>query len=445
MSDLKLTKNRLDEVSSSFCLAKWTSLSLHLESGLTHSCHHPAAHKIPLNELTNNPAALHNTSLKIKTRDEMMKGKKTKECDYCWNIEALNTNEVSDRILKSSYSWAVPYLDQIKADPLSKTFKPAYLEVSFSHVCQMRCSYCSANFSTKWEEDIKANGPYHRHAGGKTTETFHEDSNPYIEAFWKWWPDIKSTLHTFRITGGEPLLSKNTFGVLESLEADPQPHKNLAINSNLCVPTPLVHKLIENAQHFEFGKNIKRFDLFTSIDAFGEKAEYIRNGFKHDLFWKHVDEVLTQLPQTSLTFMSTFNALSITSYIELLEKIKEVNLKHRNSTRRLPVLLDIAYLRHPDYQTVKILPAEYIPKMQKIVEFIQNNQQQQVPQGLTELQIVKAKRIYEWMKEELPASEKKDRQKDFFKFFSQHDSRRNTNFLKTFPEMGSFWSDCKNL
>ena len=32
--------------------------------------------------------------------------------------------------------------------------------------------------------------------------------NPYVEAFWKWWPDLYQDLHTFRITGGEPLLSK---------------------------------------------------------------------------------------------------------------------------------------------------------------------------------------------------------------------------------------------
>ena len=445
MNDIELAKKKLGEISPSFCIAKWTSLTLHLESGLTHSCHHPVAHKIPLDELTKNPAALHNTSQKIKYREEMLMGKKPKECEYCWNIEALNSNELSDRILKSSYSWSLPFLEKIKADPLSVNIKPTYLEVSFSHVCQMRCSYCSSNFSTKWEEDIKTNGSYHREAGGKTTHTYPEDSNPYIEAFWKWWPDIKGSLHTFRITGGEPLLSKNTFTVLESLVADPHPQMTFAINSNLCVPTPLVNKLIEHAQHFKYGENIKKFDLFTSIDAYGEKAEYIRNGFKHDLFWKHVDEILTRLPDTKLTFMSTFNALSITSYIELLEKIKEVNLRHKNPKRPLPILLDIAYLRHPDYQTVKILPPEYLPQMQKIVQYIEDNQWQKVPQGFNELQFVKAKRIYEWMKEELPTSQKRDRQKDFFKFFSQHDFRRSTDFLKTFPEMENFWTTCKNL
>ena len=34
------------------------------------------------------------------------------------------------------------------------------------------------------------------------------DPNPYVDAFWKWWPELYRDLHTFRITGGEPLLVK---------------------------------------------------------------------------------------------------------------------------------------------------------------------------------------------------------------------------------------------
>jgi hypothetical protein len=32
---------------------------------------------------------------------------------------------------------------------------------------------------------------------------------------------------------------------------------------------------------------------------------------------------------------------------------------------------------------------------------------------------------------------------DFYRFFSEHDRRRDTNFLKTFPEMREFRQECK--
>ena len=30
-------------------------------------------------------------------------------------------------------------------------------------------------------------------------------------------------------------------------------------------------------------------------------------------------------------------------------------------------------------------------------------------------------------------------------FFAEHDRRRGTSFLKTFPEMEEFWQECKSI
>jgi hypothetical protein len=35
--------------------------------------------------------------------------------------------------------------------------------------------------------------------------------------------------------------------------------------------------------------------------------------------------------------------------------------------------------------------------------------------------------------------------KDFALFFDEHDKRRNTNFLATFPEMIELYTECKDL
>ena len=32
---------------------------------------------------------------------------------------------------------------------------------------------------------------------------------------------------------------------------------------------------------------------------------------------------------------------------------------------------------------------------------------------------------------------------DFYRFFSEHDRRRGTDFLKTFPEMTAWWRECE--
>jgi len=79
-------KSMLNSTGPGFCLAKWTQVTMHLGNGTTHSCHHPVAHKIPLEELKDNPSALHNTGFKKEQRKAMLNGKRPAECDFCWRV-----------------------------------------------------------------------------------------------------------------------------------------------------------------------------------------------------------------------------------------------------------------------------------------------------------------------------------------------------------------------
>ena len=89
------TEQKLNDISPSMCMAKWYQVTIHLQNGHTHSCHHPGTHQVPLDELAANPSALHNTLHKKKLREEMVSGVRPKECDYCWRIE--DVGERSDR------------------------------------------------------------------------------------------------------------------------------------------------------------------------------------------------------------------------------------------------------------------------------------------------------------------------------------------------------------
>ena len=95
-------KNKLDKVGCGFCLAKWNQVALLLQNGMTHSCHHPVPHKIPLDELENNKSALHNTKFKKLQRKMMLEGGRPKECDYCWKVE--DANKDANNSVHSAYS-----------------------------------------------------------------------------------------------------------------------------------------------------------------------------------------------------------------------------------------------------------------------------------------------------------------------------------------------------
>ena len=92
--------HQLNDVSPSFCLAKWYNVSLHLPTGMTHSCYHPPSHHVPVEEIKIDVSALHNTKYKKQQRQLMLDGKRPSECHFCWEIED-NSKHLSDRAYRS--------------------------------------------------------------------------------------------------------------------------------------------------------------------------------------------------------------------------------------------------------------------------------------------------------------------------------------------------------
>jgi organic radical activating enzyme len=441
----RVVKRMLDKVSPTFCIAKWSRVTVFLQHGLTHSCCYPTPHLIPLEELKVSPAALHNTKHKMQQRSKMLAGERASDCGYCWNIEDLGTGETSGRIFKSSTDASVMMLEEILKDPMSPEIKPKYFEVSFSSKCQLKCSYCSAGLSSSWQDEINQQGIYPGFPEMKNFGSDETETNPYVKAFWAWWPELKNGLQTFRITGGEPLLSPETFKVLEELKTIPQPQLNLGLNSNLSVPEVLFQKFNQTVKELCDSNSVKSFELFASIDSSGPQAEYIRHGLNHEKFWSNLEKFLSVNTNCKVTIMCTFGALSLFSFIPLLEKVLELNLKYQNSERPFPIYVETSYLHKPDYQSLRVLPDTFLPYMERISAYLDSHKLSDSDRniGFANSQLLKFKAILEWMKQPLEEEKKKKLQKQFFLFFSEHDRRRNTDILKTFPELAEFWQVCR--
>jgi ABC-type transport system involved in cytochrome bd biosynthesis fused ATPase/permease subunit/organic radical activating enzyme len=445
---LEDTRAKLAETSPSFCLAKWTQSTIHLHRGLTHSCHHPKVHKIPLSEIDQSPASLHNTNEKLVAREQMLRGEFPEECVYCWNIEKLGEEHFSDRILKSKDPWSMPHLQEILANPLSKNSQPRYLEVSFSKACNFKCSYCAPSFSSKWSQEILKFGPYKTRAYEQQPhdlkDPFEEENNPYIEAFWKWWPEIRAGLHTFRITGGEPLLSENTFKVLEEIAKNPLPNLELCINTNLGAPPERMERFFAAVEKIAREKKVKKIQLYTSIEAAGAKAEYIRHGLVEKDFWSNLEKFLGIDDSLSATIMATYNLMSVSSFCELLERVLLLRKKFSPPGSPARLKIDISYLRHPYFLAANVLPLEMTKQLDEQLAFMERNKSdpQKETRGFYVFEIIKMARLAEWAKRGLEPTEKKRRMEEFLDFISEHDRRRGTNFLSIFPEYRDFFVAC---
>ena len=458
-------KESINNVSPSFCIAKWKQVTIHLQNGHTHSCHHPNTHVVPLSEIQKNPTALHNTEFKKSQRKLMLEGKRPEECSYCWKAEDAG-DQLSDRIYKSAEPWALPNLDSIVSKSWDDNVDPSYVEVSFSSVCNFKCSYCSPSVSSKWMEEIVQHGPYQTSTQFNNIQWLkseekmpipEKDDNPYVDAFWKWWPTMYPQLQHFRITGGEPLLSKHTFKVLDYIIENPipNPELRLGINTNLNPPDELIDKFIKKLQIIQERQLVKVIDVYTSAESHGDQAEYIRYGMNYNKWLSNVDRIITEVPEVRVGLMSTYNVLSIPKYKMFLEDILKIRRKHNEKSiknGRSVITVDTPYLRYPEHQSAFIITEDLVPYIEEQLQFMESNREptsgSYIPfNGFHDHEIYKLKRIYNMVIDELrnPANKLLLQRKDFITFVDEHDRRRNTSFLKTFPELANMYNSWKSL
>ena len=161
------------------------------------------------------------------------------------------------------------------------------------------------------------------------------------------------------MTGGEPLMDKNTYKVLEYIIDNPKSDLHLNVTSNFCPPDEkLKNKYFDMCKRICLDEAVEHLMQFVSVDAYGKKAEYIRFGLDFNRMLDNVDEFLERIPvRNSITFIITYNNLSVTSLEDLLRDIRLLREKHSTTYQR--VWFDIPLLRQPAWQQITLLPESY--------------------------------------------------------------------------------------
>ena len=323
-NDLEYKQQVLDPISSSFCAAKWYNATIWLGSGMTTSCHHPPAHLVDKDKVLTNPRLLHNTDQKKEDRRMMLAGERPPGCEYCWKIEDMGRDSVSDRVYKSKI-YPIEALDEARNTPSDKDVNLRTLEIAFDRTCQFACSYCNPGFSTTWANDIRRNGPYQRlESDGRNHYTHSHESaqpfritetNPYVDAFFAWWEsDLHRSLQELRITGGEPLMSGHVWRLIDWFRDNQgRSSTRLAINSNLGTEVD-VDRLIDSTEGMAV-------EIYTSMEAVGAQAEYIRDGLVYSDWRSNVIKLLNA--GRTVHFMATINALCLDSLCAHLNQLLE--------------------------------------------------------------------------------------------------------------------------
>ena len=435
------------DLGPALCLAKWKQVSFHLPTGLNNSCYHPPLHQISVEDLKRT-GGLHNTDYKKSQRKLMLSGQRPSECQYCWNMEDLG--QLSDRHYRSGEPWAAVDFEKIRNSTGDEDdVIPSYVEVNFNHACNLRCSYCSPQFSSSWMDEVTRHGAYptsnpHNdpaHFVGSRRPIPVREANPYVDAFWEWWPALYPQLKHFRMTGGEPLMDRNTYRVFDYVLALPKPDLHLNVTSNFSVEDALFEKYLDYVKRL-CNTQIEHFMQYVSLDSGrGFQAEYIRNGMSADRVVANVNRYLHEVPnRNSLTFIITMNNLSVTGFREYMEWILRLRENYSRTYQR--VWFDTPVLRQPAWQSLQILPESYAVKLEQCADWMATQVTADGLHGFRDYEVQRLRRDIAWMREGQKQNNNPAKA-DFYRFFSEHDRRRGTDFLRTFPEMKAWWAECE--
>jgi MoaA/NifB/PqqE/SkfB family radical SAM enzyme len=228
------------------------------------------------NVRSDSPDEIWNNKILKEIRKLAVKDEWHDHCQRCKADEKMETPS-----LRQLYNTKYSDLDSIHLKMEEDGKMPLngihYVSIKFSNLCNLQCMYCDYNYSSSWApKGIKP-----------LIQT------PYIEGNENLINYIGNNLDTLKeihCGGGEPLIDPRHDELLDFLIAKNKTDIKITYNTNLTK--------IKNGKLIDSWKKFKEISISASIDDFGKRFEYIRNGAN----WNGVTKNITLLQSNNIKF-----------------------------------------------------------------------------------------------------------------------------------------------
>ena len=230
-------------------------------------------------------------------REKMIKGEPVQECTKCYQQEhdglnsmrssALNDFVEDTKALEKKQSNRGPKgLSQEITIP-----KLEYLEIESGRYCNLKCRSCGPGFSSSWDEDVTGNNQVLTNFYGSKHDVFDDlqgktrtnDSLALLT-----YKDSQY-LNEIKVTGGEPFLTDSFLKFLENLV-------EWGIAKNIVLDVFTNSSFFPKEKHTQMLTKFKQVDINLSIDAIGERNDFLRKKSK----WQVVQDVAKRWEELSI-------------------------------------------------------------------------------------------------------------------------------------------------
>lgn len=429
-----------DKLDNSICLARWEAPSIHLHTGKVKTCCRTTLVDVDCSETMDGDGLFNNKYFQDR-RQEMLNGVRDGSCSYCWELEKngmQNPREGLSRFLdyrekqyNEDKSHLLLQMGNGKYDAnLLVANKPTTLEISIGNTCDLKCLYCCPEFSTSWALEEQ------QHSGFRRPEKRDSVDIKFIEIyFWDWMEKTAIlSLKDICLIGGEPLLipgvDQMIFRIAElARQRKPeQPRLKLAITSNFNSNAARFEKFLKTVNQASETIDI---ELRASVESYGVKAEYIRSG----LLWEHMKTNLKlaatlTTPNVTVAIASTHNALSISSFPELIDFVEELMF-----TSSKFIFIHFNMVMFPTWISIDVLPKSFSDYVFKAVDKMRNVAQRLKGAEERRSWEQSAQHVLNLASQIQSNNPSPERITDFKNHIKKYEERRHTSFINTFPEL----------
>jgi hypothetical protein len=257
-----------------------------------------------------------------KIQKDMLNGQRPESCAKCWNLEDRGIksdrqlkNETVDFYLDKNIQDLFENCQQTKQDLM-------HYKIDTSNTCNAACVTCDSGSSSHWGELLRKNKQTYR----RNWQILPQSIDQKI--------DYK-TARLVNFRGGEPLLSKTNFHILEQLVSAGNTECFISFQTNGSVtPTSDQEMLL---------KNFKNLNFSLSIDGIGPVFEYLR----YPLKWKDIEKTMAWCRQRNIDISVSYT-------------VSNLNVFYHNQTlswfksNSIPFLMNLVY--DPVWFAPSVLP-----------------------------------------------------------------------------------------
>jgi hypothetical protein len=179
-------------------------------------------------------------------------------------------------------------------------------------------------------------------------------------------------------------------------------------------------------------------ELYTSNEAVGLQAEYIRDGLNYQQWVDNINLLIKSKSIKALHVMCTINALCLDSLPEFLDQLVEFKKEYGKDFPNFTLNI----LRFPSFQSPLILPDDLrTTYKENLINWLVKHNGNDY---LHEHEIAHVARLIDYLDVvKTPHSESFNQPallNDFKKFYQQYDQRRSKNFVDTFPSLVTWYN-----